>query len=180
MKNMEGKKGFTLIELLAVIVVLAIVAVLGASIILPALANARKEAFVSESNNFLEAASQGISLIQVGSITNAELTAVGNDYKLTTSGTTKTYCFTLPGLIKLGLFDKKTDSNGIVPDYNGKVLVSVTEGSKMYTYTTTFSNKDFYVASKVGNITSGDVGEYGSGEGFTSQPTGVTMTDTCS
>ena len=180
MKNMKGKKGFTLIELLAVIVVLAIVSVLGASLILPALADARKNAFVSEANNFLDAASQGISLIQVGSITNAELTAVGSDYKLTTGDTTKTYCFTLNGLIKLGLFDKKLNSEGKVPDYNGKVVVTVTEGSKQYIYNTTFSNKDFYVNGVTGNIAVSNVKEYASGESWSSKPTAdSTMSDAC-
>lgn len=178
----ENKKGFTLIELLAVIVVLAIVSVLGASIILPALADARKNAFVSEANNFLEAASEGISLIQVGSITNAELTAVGSDYKKTSvaaSGTTPaytTYCFTLNGLIKLGLFDKKLDSTGKVPNYNGKVSVRVNDGSKQYIYTTTFSNKDFYVNNVTGNITATNVVEYATNETFSSK----SLSDTCS
>lgn len=180
---MKGnKKGFTLIELLAVIVVLAIVSVLGASIILPALADARKNAFVSEANNFLEAASDGISLIQVGSITNAELTAAGSDYKMNITKdadgkeTKRDYCFTLNGLIKLGLFDKKLDSSGKVPNYNGKVEVTVNAGSKQYIYKTTFSNKDFYVSNVTGNIASDNVTEYATGETFASK----SLSDTCS
>lgn len=181
MEKRNKKKGFTLIELLAVIVVLAIVSVLGASIILPALADARKNAFVSEANNFLEAASEGISLIQVGSITNQELTNVGTDYKKTTNAASgsnpanTTYCFTLNGLIKLGLFDKKLDSTGKVPNYNGKVTVKVNEGSKQYIYTTTFSNKDFYVNGVTGNITSSNVNEYATGETFSSK----SLSDAC-
>ncbi len=156
MEKKNKKKGFTLIELLAVIVVLAIVSVLGASIILPALADARKNAFVSEANNFLEAASNGVSLIQVGQITKSDYETAGVTY----NDTTKTYCFNLTSLIKLGLFDKKTDSNGVVPDYNGAVQVVASSGSTRWNYTTSFSNKNFYVLKKVGNVTASDVHEY--------------------
>lgn len=182
MKKYNKKKGFTLIELLAVIVVLAIVSVLGATLILPALANARKDAFVTESNNFLEGASNGVNMIQVGTITNQELTNIGTDYKYneTKSGdtvTSRTYCFTLAGLIKLGLFNKKTDASGKVPDYNGKVVVTVNTGSKLYQYKTTFSNKDYYVKEVIGNIKESDVGEYKTGENFST--TALGLSDAC-
>ena len=71
MKKNDKKKGFTLIELLAVIVVLAIVSVLGATLILPALANARKNAFVTEANGLIDSAENGIdrfAVILVGDV----------------------------------------------------------------------------------------------------------------
>ncbi len=53
-----NKKGFTLIELLAVIIVLAVVTLLAVQAILPQVDKARKNAFVVEANNAIEAAKQ--------------------------------------------------------------------------------------------------------------------------
>ncbi len=186
MKKNNRKKGFTLIELLAVIVVLAIVSVLGASLILPALANARKDAFVTEANNFLEAASNGINMIQVGTITNKELEDVNKDGEGNTiknynvkdgENGQKVYCFTLEGLIRLGLFNKKTGADGKVEGYNGKVEVTINSGSKLYQYQTTFSNKDYYVKEIIGNIKESNVIEYKSGEKFSTEALG--LSDKC-
>ena len=166
MEKNNKKKGFTLIELLAVIVVLAIVAVLGASIILPALANARKDAFVTESNNFIEAASNAVNMIQVGSIPKKEYEDAGAKYDTDA----KKYCFTLESLRELGLFDKKD-----ITGYNGKVEVDVS--NKLHQFTTTFSNKDYYVKTVIGSVKEDNVVEYKTGENF-SNTTG--LSDSCS
>lgn len=53
-----NKKGFTLIELLAVIIVLAVVTLLAVQSVLPQVEKARKNAFITEVNNTIEAGKQ--------------------------------------------------------------------------------------------------------------------------
>ena len=153
MKGLKNKEGFTLIELLAVIVVLAIVTVIASSSILPYMANAGRDAFVTEANTAIDGASSAMSLISLGS--------AGNNYtsKDNADGT-KTYCFTLDNLKALSLWDKD-DAN-----YAGKVVVTVPASGYAYTYEVTMHNKDYYVNGS-GTIVADSVEDYGSQTGFT-------------
>ncbi len=161
LNNMKGKKGFTLIELLAVIVVLAIVSVLGASLILPAIANARKNAFVIEANNVLDAAAKGASLFQVGQISPTELTEAGAKHYLGAdnagSGYKEGFCFTILSLVKLNLFDKKDlTSDG----YKGKVVIQIPDSTiKSYLYKTTMYTDRFMITNVSGTVKNSDVTE---------------------
>ena len=147
MKGLKNKEGFTLIELLAVIVVLAIVTVIASSSILPYMANAGKDAFVSEANIAIDGASNAMSLISLGSVTK--------------TGTSKTvdgvegteYCFTLDDLKSYSLWDKDDDN------YDGKVVVFAPKNNYSYTYTVTMHNKDYYVTGS-GTIASDAVVDY--------------------
>ena len=161
MKNKGNKKGFTLIELLAVIVVLAIVAVLGAGLVLPALANARKNAFIVEANNAIDAASRAVSYYQIGTLTSAQIDAAGADgikAKYTYLGNAmakETFCFTLDSLVDLGVFDKKDLTKS---GYSGTIVVTVPKDSnKAYTYTTSMQNNDFYISNADGSIQESEV-----------------------
>ena len=176
LKNMKGKKGFTLIELLAVIVVLAIVAVLGAGLVLPALASARKNAFIVEANNAIDAASRAVSYYQIGTLTSAQINAADNNkakYTFTNSDSVKeTFCFTLQSLVDLGVYDKK-DLTG----YEGTIKVTIPANSNAaFTYTTSMKNKDFSIPNATGSVEDGEVYQLA---GNTNE-TQTTVTSTCS
>lgn len=161
MKTIRGNKGFTLIELLAVIVVLSIVSVLAARSVLPYMGNAGKEGFVIEANEAISAASDAMSLINIGSITDTTKYTTGEEK--VGEITYNTYCFTLANLKDLGLF-KKDD-----PNYKGIVKVRVNE--KSYTYTVEMTNSKFKV-NKSGQVTTDDIKD--------KADTKVTVSETCS
>lgn len=158
MKRMKDNRGFTLIELLAVIVILAIVMVLASSSILPFMRNAGRDAFALEANGVIDAASNAISLITVGSI-DADGSYNGQPVpgntaddkkkhfnKVTTDTATK-YCFSLDYLVKFGLFDLKeaslkSDSAG-KGTYEG--MVEAVKNGNAYTYTVYIKNDEFMV-----------------------------------
>ncbi len=156
MKGLKEKKGFTLIELLAVIVVLAIVMVLATTTVLPYMTKATKNSFAIEANAAVDAASQAMSLISIGSISNTEL--IDNaDYtktESTTDGvTTTTYCFTVKKLVELGLWQKdSSEVTGTTPTYAGTVTVTAKSNSKAYTYSIDMHNKDLYVDGVTGTV----------------------------
>lgn len=154
MENLKNKKGFTLIELLAVIVVLAIVMVLATRAILPGIGNVSKDAIATEANMFVDAASDAISLISIGSITSSNLGANGTDYSKVedSANDTTTYCFTLKKLVDLGLVKKDLE------DYAGSVVVKRT-GTK-YVYTIAMHNKDLEVPANSGSVSTADVDDY--------------------
>ena len=141
MRKLESKKGFTLIELLAVIVVLAIVTIIATQSILPFMDNAGRDSFASEANLALDAASDAMSLISIGSITD--------NYKYTPAATTDnagTYCFTLDNLKNLGIWTKDDDS------YEGSVLVTVPTDNAAYTYSIHMHSAEYYVKTSEGTI----------------------------
>ncbi|MBE6156489.1 MAG: type II secretion system protein [Firmicutes bacterium] len=161
MKVLNEKKGFTLIELLAVIVVLAIVMVLAATTVLPYMANARKQAFATEAETVKKAASQAVSLIGIGSVTDA------SKYTKTTNG----YCFTVQNLKDLGLFEKD--------DANYAGVVEVTKSGNNYTYLVKMKNSEFYVSQTTAgsiNATS-DVKDVTTGDA--AKPTTTEVPSTC-
>lgn len=150
MKNLKDNRGFTLIELLAVIVILAIVMVLASSSILPFMRNAGRDSFALEANGVIDAASNAISLITVGSISldgkyGADTTApAAKDFNKITTDTATKYCFSLDYLVDKGLFDLKKESlatNG--GKYSG--IVEAVKNGNAYTYTVYIKNDEFMV-----------------------------------
>lgn len=153
MKALKEKKGFTLIELLAVIVVLAIVMVLATTTVLPYMTKATNNAFAIEANAAVDAASQAMSLIQIGSIAGSELVDATKYSKSATTDedtgvTTTTYCFTVEKLVELGLWKKDISEvqtgEGKTPTYSGTVTVTALSNSKSYTYNVQMHNGDLY------------------------------------
>ena len=137
----NNKKGFTLIELLAVIVILAIVSVIGATTILPYIGNSAKNAFAIEANHAIDAASQAMSLIHIGSITDDSV-SLGNG----------NYCFPLEKLVEYGLWTKDAESVGAGKTYVGYVLVTKMTNSEAYTYKIVMHNDKFKVNKDGGNV----------------------------
>ncbi len=136
---MDNKKGFTLIELLAVIVILAIVTVIGATTILPYIQNAGKDAFTDEANYVIDAASNAVSLIQINSITN--------NYTSITNG----YCFTLKNLVDLGLWNKDANvvsATAASNKYSGTVRVTKASSGNGYVYQLSMTDGKKYLATK--------------------------------
>jgi len=159
MKTFKDKKGFTLIELLAVIVVLAIVTVIATQSILPYMANAGRDAFVTEANLAIDGASDAMSLISIGSISsdNYEKKTVVDDKGTTetTDDVTNTvYCFTLENLNTIGAWSKDDD------DYAGRVVVTVPASGNGYTYAVTMHSADYFVESTSGTIKNDEAVEY--------------------
>ena len=137
-----NEKGFTLIELLAVIVILAIVMVLASQSVLPFMRNASKDSFVIEANGVIDAASNAISLFNVG-----QLDLSGSDKsqytKTVVDGKTTGYCFTLKYLVDQGLYSLK--ANKITNTNYGGYVVAQKGANNSFTYTIYFRNSDFYV-----------------------------------
>lgn len=103
MKN--NKKGFTLVELLAVIVILAIVMGIAATLVIPMIEDARKGAFASTAMTIVDAASKKASSDII-------------------SGTNKT-CYTVKELVTGRYIDKieayDSTANPITGQYEGIV-----------------------------------------------------------
>ena len=161
METLKNKKGFTLIELLAVIVVLAIVTVIATQSILPYMANAGRDSFVSEANIALDGASDAMSLITLDSVTSGFKKVENKDANGVLTSTT--YCFTLADLNAIGGWTK-SDS-----DYAGQVVVTVPAAGQNYTYAVAMHNKDYYVNTTGGTIKKDDAKEYDSNN----VPTGI-------
>ena len=102
-----NKKGFTLVELLAVIVILAIVMLIGGTVVLPMMQKAQKSSLGTEGVSTLKSAEKTYS----------------SDSMLNTKGytSTSTVCYNLTYLCNNGSFDKGcADKND---GYTGSVLV---------------------------------------------------------
>ena len=166
MKYLNEKKGFTLIELLAVIVILAIITVIGITTVLPYLRNAGKNAFAVEANAAIDAASQAMSLSQIGSISvsgSSRTEGTGNNAVTYTD-----YCFTLKNLVDLGLWTKDSGSvtdpdendENVNAEYEGTIVVTQQAGSKAYTYSVSMHNSSYFVNGVSGNISDGNVSNY--------------------
>lgn len=145
----NNEYGFTLIELLAVIVVLAIVLLMGATAVIPRMNDARRQVFSLEANSLIESAEQ---YLQNNALTGKKPTfPVG----------TNEVCVTLDELVNSG--DYSGDSN----TYSGKVLVKrKSADSSLYLYTVYLSNGTLMVNGK-GNanginvdVKSSDVEDY--------------------
>ncbi len=138
-----NKKGFTLIELLAVIVVLAIVALIGYSTVLPLLERTRKNAFATEANNVLDAA-------QTAMTANDFPTGVVTPIMIGTK-----YCYKLEDLKTAGLLTKRDLTN-----YSGQVVVTKSEDSTTHNVTYSYSLKmknDKYAVNGVSTVSEDNV-----------------------
>ena len=153
MKNLKEKKGFTLIELLAVIVILAIVSVIGATTVLPYIQNATGRAFAVEANHAKDAASNAVALDNIGALKDNITGYTGGE-------TDKyTYCFTLKQLVDAELWTKDSAEVG-TGKYEGTVKV-VKESSGAYTYTVSMTDGTNCVKEGSGNVTKDDVEKCG-------------------
>lgn len=145
----NNEHGFTLIELLAVIVVLAIVLLMGATAVIPRMNDARRQVFSLEANSLIESAEQYLQ--------NNALTGKKPTFPVGTSEV----CVTLSDLVESG------DYSGDSKTYNGKVLVKrKSADSSLYLYTVYLSNGTLMVNAK-GNdgsinvdVKSSDVADY--------------------
>lgn len=146
-----NNKGFTLIELLAVIVILAIVMVLASTSIIPFMQNASKDSFAIEANGAMDAASNAISLISIGSIERDAATNKDFSYTPGSGATGEKYCFSIDWLVDKGLFDldtKSLKSNG--GKYAG--VVEVSKSGNAYSYTVSMYNGSFKVSSVTNTV----------------------------
>ena len=126
MKKMN-KKGFTLVELLAVIVVLAVIMLLAVNAVIPQMNKARKNAFVTEANAFIDAAGTYYQ--------NAMLTGEGG---MTAAGG----CVNIADLI--GPYIEK-DSD----DYKGHIDIAIDNATNKATYTISLSNGQYQITDKL-------------------------------
>ena len=164
MGDLKEKKGFTLIELLAVIVILAIVTVIGATTVLPYIRNAKESAFADEVHYVIEAASNAINLKNLHQIDNDNFTS-------TTSNDITTYCITIEKLVDLGLWTKDASAiynatSNATGKYKGKVLIS--EAGEGYSYSVSMTSGDYYVKDFGSTNTVDDVAS--------SEPSGISYT----
>lgn len=128
---MKSNKGFTLIELLAVIIILGIVSVIGATTVLPYMSKSREKAFRIEATEVVNSAQEAVRLIDLGqaSLKDDENSSciVGHDlYDEDENGIPiesswkpgTTYCFTVEELIDLGVYtgDKNSLSGSVFVD----------------------------------------------------------------
>lgn len=121
----NNKKGFTLVELLAVIVILAVVVLIAMTAVVPQMNKARVEAFVTEANKYIQAATNYY--------TDSQLSGTG---MASTGG-----CVSIETL-NSGYIDKK-DSN-----YKGYVYITVAtdaSGKTTSTYTIALDNKNYNI-----------------------------------
>lgn len=145
MKILNEKKGFTLIELLAVIVILAIVAVIGYSTVLPLLEKARRNAFATQANNVLDAAQTAFTAY------NLHLDTGSDPSKTITTGSgasavTK-WCYLASGgsgttkdLYQIGALTKELKSS----EWKGYVMIE--KSGEIYTYKLYLTNAKYSVS----------------------------------
>lgn len=116
-----SKKGFTLIELLAVIMILAILVLIGATTVLPYMRDARQRAFRVEATNVLRAAQKAYELEQLGKITVDEYP---KDWCINSNGE---HYYSVDMLRNLGIYENKNVS------LVGRVSI-VDNGNNNYSY----------------------------------------------
>ena len=133
------KNGFTLIELLAVIVILAIITLIGATTVFPYIRDSRKRAFLVEVNEAISSAQNAMKLIDVGKID-------GSDYSKVSLSTHETYwCFPIEDLVSLGLWTKDAGAvSGDNATYEGWVMVRKGD-MESYNYIVAMQNGSYYI-----------------------------------
>jgi prepilin-type N-terminal cleavage/methylation domain-containing protein len=102
MKLLKNKRGFTLVELLAVIVVLAILMLIATNNVLPMIEKAKKGAFVTTANQFVDSA---MNMQMYNNLS-------------TTSAASNSLCTTPDSLISGGYVDKVSSGT-----YTGTVYI---------------------------------------------------------
>ena len=134
-----NKKGFTLVELLAVIVVLAVIMLLAVNAVIPQMNKARKNAFVTEANAFIDAAGTYYQ--------NAMLTGESG---ISAAGG----CVDVSKLI--GEYIEKDGD-----DYKGSVKIEIDNATNKATYTIWLSNSQYQIdGKKSGELAESVVADY--------------------
>lgn len=116
-----NKSGFTLIELLAVIIILAVIAVIGMTTVLPYMSESREKAFRIEATNVVKAAEKALRLYTIGEA------SLKNNQSSCAKSSDGSICYTVAELISLGIYDGDSDA------YSGKVIIQ-NAASKTPTY----------------------------------------------
>lgn len=127
---MKKKNGFTLVELLAVIVILAVVVLIAMTAVVPQMEKARKNAFITEANKFLQGATNYYTDAQIKS-SGSSMPAAGG-------------CVSIQTLITGGYIDKKAGTN-----YHGYVNINASNPSSV-TYSIILSNGNYHTGSTAG------------------------------
>jgi len=135
-----NKNGFTLVELLAVIVVLAVIMLLAVNAVLPQMNKARKNAFVTEAQTFIDAAG-----------TYYQSAMLTGESGFTSAGG----CVNVSALI--GPYVEKENKD----DYSGYVTIAIDPDTNEASYEIKLANKQFYLgtAEAATEIASGDLDE---------------------
>lgn len=134
----NNKKGFTLVELLAVIVILAVVVLIAMTAVVPQMNKARVEAFVTEANKYIQAATNYYTDSQ---LSGTGMASTGGCVKIAT--------------LNNGYIDKKDAK------YKGYVNVTInTDGTTSYSIL--LDNGNFHTEKKDTNpkeyeISSGEI-----------------------
>lgn len=143
MKKIKNRGGFTLIELLAVIVVLAIIILMAATAVIPAMGRARKQVFAMEANDAVNAVNSYLM--------NNSIVGTGKVLPVTEGSSV---CVLVSEMIESGDFD--ADENV----YGGYIIVKKTTNS--YEFTITMHNANMKVVGKTGDVDAADVNDYDS------------------
>lgn len=117
------KKGFTLVELLAVIVVLAVIMLLAVNAVIPQMNKARKNAFVTEAQTYINGAETYFTYQQMGA------GAVGS-----------TKCVTIADLHD-GIVEEKEGYSGVV------IVDDLSSATATPTYTIYLTNGTYYISN---------------------------------
>ncbi|MBQ9833963.1 MAG: type II secretion system protein [Bacilli bacterium] len=144
LKN-KNKKGFTLVELLAVIVILSVVALIGMTTVLPRVEQARKDAFVTEANKFMQAGANAYATLLIDGGTITGTSPVGGS--LGTGGGT----IDIRTLVSKGYINKAD-----IAGYSGcvQVTISGSGNSAVASYQIKLSNGKFNTDGYKTNVTS--------------------------
>lgn len=124
-----NKNGFTLVELLAVIVVLAVIMLLAVNAVLPQMNKARKNAFITEAQTFIDAAG-----------TYYQSAMLTGDENFTSAGG----CVNVSDLI--GPYVEKENK----ADYSGYVTITIDPSSNEASYKIQLANKQFFLGNEGG------------------------------
>ena len=113
MKINNNQKGFTLVELLAVIVILAVLALVAMPNVTKLMDSSRKNAFITEAENFANYAKQSYTQSQITGLTETNSgpeEAIIRGVSLN-SKVYDYYCITYAQMVKAGLIEKSNGEN---------------------------------------------------------------------
>ena len=113
MKINNNQRGFTLVELLAVIVILAVLALVAMPNVTKLMDSSRKNAFITEAENFANYAKQSYTQSQITGLTDTNSTADESIIRGVTlnSKVYDYYCITYAQMVKAGLIEKSNGEN---------------------------------------------------------------------
>lgn len=143
MKEINNKKGFTLVELLAVIVILAVLVLLAVPSVLKMMDTARKNAFVTEAQSFIDGAKLAYAQAAMdGSSQTCFTIATKGTCSVTTGSASNSPddCKAATGVWTYSVGDF-TDKN--FTGYNGKVTIAATGSA----HTITVSNGKYSITA---------------------------------